>query len=76
MSPFFDEVQVFDSIAERTGLRLDRAGVRGRAGVCRSLTELGAKCRRLGDGYYYIASSAWPPDATALRLGRTWAPLK
>ena len=34
--------------------------IRGRAGLCRSLTELSAKCRRLGDGYYYIPFELWP----------------
>ena len=65
MSRSFDEIQVFDNVAERTGNRVERAGIRGRAGVCRSITELAAKCRRLGDGYYYLASTAWPDDTTA-----------
>ena len=75
MSSSFEEIHVFDSIAERTGNRIERAGVRGRAGVCRSLTELAAKCRRLGDGYYYVATSAWPEDVTTVNLAREWQPL-
>jgi hypothetical protein len=66
-------VQVFDGIAERTGTRLDRAGVRGRRTVCRSVTDLGAKSRRLGDGYYYLASAAWPATSDTVDLRRTWA---
>ncbi|MDQ3279968.1 MAG: hypothetical protein M3Q69_00980 [Acidobacteriota bacterium] len=69
----YDEIQVFDGIAERTGLQFDRAGVRGRRGVCRSVTELGAKSRRLGDGFYYLASAAWPPEMNEVNLKREWA---
>jgi len=75
MSHSYDEIQVFNGIAERTGTSLERAGLRGRRGVCRSLTELGAKSRRLGDGYYYLASAAWPADAVTVDLTRAWAPL-
>ena len=69
----FDEIHVFDGVAERTGVIVDRAGVRGRRGVCRSVTELSAKSRRLGDGYYYLASAAWPPDTQSVSLQRVWA---
>ena len=68
----YDEIQVFDSVAERTGNRLERASIRGRAGVCRSLNELGLKCRRLGDGFYYLASAAWPADTSTVNLKREW----
>lgn len=72
MTHVFEEIQVFDGVAERTGTQLDRAGVRGRRGVCRSVTELSAKCRRLGDGFYYLSSAAWPPDAQTVDLNRAW----
>ena len=72
MNRSFDEIQVFDGVAERTGVILDRAGVRGHRGVCRSLTELTAKSRRLGDGFYYLASSAWPPNVQSVSLVREW----
>ena len=75
MSRSFDEIQVFDSIAERTGNQVERAGIRGRAGVCRSLTELGAKSRRMGDGFYYLVASAWPEDTPTVNLSRVWEPL-
>lgn len=68
----FDEIQVYAGIAERTGTQLDRGGVRGRPGLCRSLTELGAKARRMGDGFYYLASASWPPDTKAVDLNRAW----
>lgn len=75
MNRSFDEVQVFDGVAERTGISVDRAGVRGRRGVCRSVTELCAKSRRLGDGYYYLASTAWPEGESSVSLTREWASL-
>jgi hypothetical protein len=71
----YDEIQVFDGIAERTGNHVDRSGVRGRRGVCGSVTELSAKSRRLGDGFYYLASSAWPKDETSVDLNRPWSPM-
>lgn len=71
----FDEVQVFDGVAERTGVHFDRAGVRGHGGICRSLGELYAKSRRLGDGYYYLASPAWPEDAQSVKLAPVWTAL-
>ena len=64
---------IFDGIAERTGNCIDRAGVRGRRGVCRSLTALSATARRLGDGYYYLAAAAWPAESERLDLNRSWA---
>jgi hypothetical protein len=71
----FDEIRVYESVAERTGNRVERSGLRGSASVCRSLTELASKCRRLGDGYYYLATTAWPDDAPSVNLSRTWQPL-
>lgn len=75
LNKFFDEICVFDSIAERTGTQVERAAVRGRLGACRSLTELGMKSRRLGDGYYYLAASAWPVGVEAVQLNQAWSPL-
>jgi hypothetical protein len=72
LNAFFEEIQVFGGVAERTGVTIDRAGVRGHGGVCRSLTELTAKSRRLGDGYYYLAASAWPADTKAVTLALAW----
>lgn len=75
LSRSFDEIQVFDGVAQRTGTSVDRAGVRGHRGVCRSVTELSAKSRRLGDGFYYLASTAWPPGSEELHLTRQWVSL-
>ena len=75
MSRNFEEIRVFDKVAERTGNQVNRSGVRGRAGVCRSLSELASKWRRLGDGYYYLAEAAWPADTPTVNLGRAWQTL-
>lgn len=74
LSSNFDEIQVFDGVAERTGTRVDRATVRGRA-VCRSIRALAASARRLGDGHYYLVSSAWPEDTTRVPLTKVWTPV-
>jgi hypothetical protein len=71
----FDEIHVFEGVADRTGTTLDRNGVRGHARVCRSMTELQSKSRRLGDGYYYIASGAWPESTASVNLALTWDPM-
>ena len=76
MEKVFDEIQVFDGVAERTGVSIDCAAVRGHRGMCRSVTELTAKSRRLGDGFYYLASSAWPADAKTVSLTRAWVSLE
>ena len=70
VSQSYEEVVVFEGVAERTGNRLDRAAVRGRRAVCRSLTALGAIARRLGDGYYYLADAAWPAEIEKVDLKR------
>jgi hypothetical protein len=72
VSQSYEEVQIFDGVAERTGNRIDRAGVRGRQTLCRSFTDLGAKWRRLGDGYYYLPAAAWPAESEKCDLKRSW----
>lgn len=72
MTGSFDEVHVFEGIGERTGARTDRKGVHGRRTVCRSVGELTAKSRRLGDGYYYLATDAWPSGTDSVNLALTW----
>ena len=73
MSQSYEEVLIFDGVAERTGNRVDRNGVRGRQNVCRSFSALGAKWRRSGDGYYYLNSAEWPAESEKCDLKRAWA---
>jgi hypothetical protein len=68
----FDEIRVYEGIAERTGTIVDRKTVRGSAAVCRSLSELTRLVRRLGDGIFYLPVSMWPEGVTQLPLSETW----
>ncbi|HEY5611730.1 MAG TPA: hypothetical protein VIL97_11005, partial [Thermoanaerobaculia bacterium] len=56
----FDEIRVFEGVAEPTGNTVDRKTVRGSAAVCRSMSDLMRKVRRVGDGYFYIPVLVWP----------------
>jgi hypothetical protein len=68
----FDEIQVFEGVAERTGKTVPRSTVRRSAGLCRSVSELTRKARRMGDGYFYMISPLWPADTTKLVVHETW----
>lgn len=68
----FDEVKVYDGVAERTGTTVDRDTVRGSNAVCQSIGELTRKVRREGDGTFYLASSAWPENTEKLDLTTKW----
>lgn len=68
----FDEIQVFEGVAERTGTMVDRNTVRGSEAICSSLGELTRKARRMGDGYFYLTSLLWPENTTQLVLRDTW----
>lgn len=71
----FHELRVVQGIAERTGNIVDRNTVRGSKVVCNSLGELSRKVRSQGDGYFYLASPAWPDDLTSLDLTSKWTPM-
>jgi hypothetical protein len=71
----FDEVRVYEGIAERTGNTVDRDTVRGSKAVCQSVSELTRKVRNRGDGYFYLASEAWPDDKPSLDLTSKWTPM-
>jgi len=71
----FDEIRVYEGVAERTGNCAERSSVRGRQGICRSMTELLSKARRLGDGYYYLAVTVWPAELNQIELRQEWTPL-
>lgn len=71
----FDEIRVFEGVAERTGNRLDRATLRGCRSLCRSVSELTRQVRRNGDGLFYLAARAWPEGADRLDLTDAWTPM-
>jgi hypothetical protein len=68
----FDEIRVFDGVAERTNVQFERTAVRSRSGYCRSVTELIRKARDSGDGYFYLPQTLWPPDTEVLQLNKPW----
>jgi len=54
------EISVFQGVGEQTGLVVERAAIRGKRGLCKSMRDLAIKSRVLGDGYYYIPIDLWP----------------
>ena len=68
----FDEIHVYEGVAERTGNTVDHATIRRSKVRCRSLSELTRKARNMGDGYFYLASLLWPENTRELVLRSTW----
>jgi hypothetical protein len=71
---YFDEIQVYEGIAERTGVTVDRKTLRGSRNVCRSVAELTRKSRSSGDGVFYLAGAVWPENETRIDLTLSWTP--
>jgi hypothetical protein len=71
----FDQIQVFEGIAERTGTVVDRKTARQSKTCCASVSDLTRKVRRMGDGYFYLASLSWPENETKIVLSQAWVPL-
>lgn len=74
-SRLYEEIRVFEGVAEPTGNTVDRQTVRGSAAVCRSINELTRKVRRLGDGYFYVPSLVWPEGVEKIQLFAEWVPI-
>ena len=72
VNQMFDEVSVFEGVAERTGVHFDREAVRRSPGLCRSLGELVRKARASGNGTFYLPQNLWPPDTDRVELQRPW----
>lgn len=68
----FDEIRVYDGVAERTGVNFERSAIRRSGGCCRSLTELIRKARAAGDGYFYLPLGMWPADSQQIELQKPW----
>ena len=71
----FDEVRVYEGIAERTGTTVDRQNIRRSPAACRSVSELSHRVRRDGDGVFYLPVSMWPEGVEELSLLKTWTPM-
>ena len=72
----FDEIRVYEGVAERTGNTVDRKTIRGSKSLCRSLTDLTRTVRRLGDGYFYLPVMMWPEGEKKLMLASTWTVIR
>lgn len=68
----FDEVRVYDGVAERTGVQFEREAVRGSSGQCKCLTELIRRGREVGDGYLYLPIGVWPAGTDRVELQKQW----
>jgi len=68
----FDEIRVYEGVAERTGVRFERKDVRRNGSCCSSLTALARKARAGGDGYFYLPADVWPPDTEQIAMLKKW----
>jgi hypothetical protein len=71
----FEEIVVYEGVAERTGVHFERNEVRRRDGYCGSLTALFRKARADGDGTFYVPLDRWPADTERLELRKPWVVL-
>jgi hypothetical protein len=72
LKQYFEEVRVFDGVAERTGGQFERKDVRRSGGCCSSLTELLRKARAAGEGFFYLPLNSWPADTEQIALQKKW----
>lgn len=72
MNQSFEEIRVYEGVAERTGIQFDRASVRHSAGYCSSLTDLHRKARVAGDGCFYLPLAIWPAGTATLDMRKPW----
>jgi hypothetical protein len=69
---YFEEIRVFEGVAERTGVQFERKDVRRSGNCCSSLTELLRKARAAGEGYFYLPLNCWPADSEQIALQKKW----
>lgn len=72
MTQTFEEIRVYEGVAERTGVHFERSEVRRSAGYCASLTDLVRKVRSSGDGTFYLPINVWPADKEKIELLKPW----
>lgn len=68
MTHMCDEIRVYDSIAERTGVTVDAGGMKGDTRICSTLRDLVRKHRSRGDGHFYLRVGNWPETETTVAL--------
>jgi hypothetical protein len=54
------EINIYQGLAEPTGVVVERRAIRGKKGLCKSMRDLAIKTRVLGDGVYYLPVDLWP----------------
>ena len=69
---FFNEVRVYEGVAERTGAQFARSEVRRSRACCKSLSELARKARASGDGDFFLPLDLWPPNTERVDLRKPW----
>jgi len=67
----YDEIRIYEGIAERTGVSVDLKGSRHRPNVCRSLTDLNRKHKLIGDGNFYLNAGQWPEGESSVLLDKS-----
>ena len=67
-----DEIRVYEDVAERTGVHVERSAVRRSEGYCRSLTELMRKARASGEGTFYLSPDLWPTNTERVEVRKPW----
>ena len=72
----FEEIVVYEGVAERTGAHFERNAVRHSDGYCASLTALLRKARAAGDGTFYMPLNLWPADRERLEMRKPWVVLQ
>ena len=68
----YEEIRVYDGIAERTGAQFERSEVRRSNGYCGSLTVFFRKARAAGEGTFYVPVGVWPADTERIELWKPW----
>jgi hypothetical protein len=67
-----EEIRVYEGVAERTGVLVDRNDVRHSDHCCTSLSAMIRKARAFGDGIFYLKLNAWPADTERVELRKQW----
>jgi len=72
VSQSFDEIRVYEGVAERTGVHFERDAVRRSSGCCASLTDFLRKARAAGEGTFYVPINMWPADTERFEVRKPW----
>ena len=68
----YEEIRVYDGVAERTGVRFERSEVRRSEGCCDSVAGFLRKARAAGEGIFYLPLGMWPAETERMELRKPW----